>query len=398
MALTASSGSAFSYFEPSVIYGEDSRLDYFEISNPRVRQLTDSVPAFFRASDFELTNQSARFSAPTYQKYQDLCSDQPFLNQPTAAFCTGALIASDLVVTAGHCVKTDEDCHDTRLGFDYRMNSQQEAPQSIRLENLYSCKRIISRKFFRTGVDYAIIQLDRPVRGRAPLKLNLSGSSMRLGSELFLLGYPVGLPVKLSDRARVRQMNAGFFITNADAFSGNSGSPVFNPSTLEIEGLLVRGDGDFDLDRSRSCFVERRCTETGCGGESATLASVLRFPLSWKAPQPQIEEGAANGYATDGRAWLRTVIRVPSALIAHHFALSIEVYSRADRRFELVHQFSLPKEPYGGQFGFEIPFSIGDPGLLELGSVKGRITLSMDGRPIDSEVIPIIATRPDRVR
>ena len=61
---------------------------------------------------------------------------------------------------------------------------------------------------------------------------------------------------------------SGHFVANLDAYGGNSGSPVFNSDTHEVEGVLVRGDTDFVL--QGGCRVSLVCPTTGCRGEDCT--------------------------------------------------------------------------------------------------------------------------------
>ena len=65
----------------------------------------------------------------------------------------------------------------------------------------------------------------------------------------------------------------GYFVANLDTYGGNSGSPVFNSDTHEVEGILVRGERDFV--QAGGCTVSLVCPDTGCRGEDCTR--VTRF-------------------------------------------------------------------------------------------------------------------------
>ncbi|MBC7171155.1 MAG: trypsin-like serine protease, partial [Polyangiaceae bacterium] len=52
-----------------------------------------------------------------------LCPDERYATQPSSAFCSGALVAPDLVLTAGHCVRTQAACDDTALVFGFAMEA-----------------------------------------------------------------------------------------------------------------------------------------------------------------------------------------------------------------------------------------------------------------------------------
>jgi len=110
-------------------------------------------------------------------------------------------------------------------------------------DNLYKCKNVV---FATLGgeEDYAIIQLDRKVVGREPLKLRKSGK-INKDQSIFVMGHPSGLPLKYADGAKVFSHEGAYFSTNLDTFGGNSGSPVFNLETYEVEGILVRGNQDY---------------------------------------------------------------------------------------------------------------------------------------------------------
>jgi hypothetical protein len=112
----------------------------------------------------------------------------------------------------------------------------------------------------RSGEDYAIIELDREVLDREPVRLNLD-SIARKDDRLLIMGHPMGLPLKVASNARVIKNGKKFFATNLDSFQGNSGSPVFNVNTGEVEGILVRGKAD--TLRANSCSKINYCDENG---------------------------------------------------------------------------------------------------------------------------------------
>jgi V8-like Glu-specific endopeptidase len=77
------------------------------------------------------------------------------------------------------------------------------------------------------------------------------------------------LPLKVAENAFVRDnSNSSYMTCNLDTYGGNSGSPVFNSETHEVEGILVRGETDFEP--SGNCNVSLVCPTTGCRGEDVT--------------------------------------------------------------------------------------------------------------------------------
>jgi hypothetical protein len=94
---------------------------------------------------------------------------------------------------------------------------------------------------------------------------------------VYVIGHPVGLPTKFADGANVRNNNnESFFVCNLDTYGGNSGSPVFNSSTHELEGILVRGETDFIVTEN-GCRKSNVCPQNDpnfvCRGEDCTRST-----------------------------------------------------------------------------------------------------------------------------
>lgn len=198
------------------------------------------------------------------------CPTVRFAKQPSLSYaCTGFLVGPDLIATAGHCMvntgesrnETETYCKSFSWLFDYNETLN---PESVNPENHYTCKRVIyavkdERAPFR---DYALVQLSRPVTGRAIPKLN--SAPLRSTDVFSMIGHPFGLPSKLSRNARVlkNDLSRGSFLTNLDAFEGNSGSPVFN-SKNEVVGILVGGTPSMNTVTTGRCEVLNKCSDQG---------------------------------------------------------------------------------------------------------------------------------------
>ncbi|MFN8369247.1 MAG: hypothetical protein U0T83_01345 [Bacteriovoracaceae bacterium] len=69
-----------------------------------------------------------------------------------------------------------------------------------------------------------------------------------------MIGSPLGLPVKVTDNGKIiSEIGEGRYGSDLDAFSGNSGSMVYNLDTQEVVGLLERGTADFVEDTEKKC-------------------------------------------------------------------------------------------------------------------------------------------------
>jgi hypothetical protein len=258
-----------------VIYGQDNRLDYYQVSNANATRLANSTAMLVRANQVTLQGDQAQIATVPYGQSLGLCPSEPFYAQEKSGFCSGFLVAPDVMVTAGHCVRSQESCDSVQFVFGFQMNSAADVPKSVPAAQVYKCKQLLHSIAESSGEDFAVIRLDRAVAGVAPLSLRREGT-LRQGEELLLIGYPWGLPLKVAGGGNVRAVKEKFFVGNLDAFKGNSGSAVFNASSGEVEGVLVRGEFDFVL--KNGCSVSKICADDACQGEDVTrIDRVLPF-------------------------------------------------------------------------------------------------------------------------
>jgi V8-like Glu-specific endopeptidase len=270
IATAASVAHGNTTIDAKVIYGADNRRDYYAETNPQIQALADSTVALIFKESLRASGDRVAISGRSYGASNMLCTSEPFYDQSAAAFCSGFLVAPNTMVTAGHCITNNDDCAGVAFVFGYRYNSATEAPSEVSASEVYSCKRVVHTQHPNAGADFAVVELDRPVVGHQPLAVRQSGS-VQVGDELVVIGHPSGLPTKIADGAKVRTSSAGtgYFVANLDTYGGNSGSAVFNAKTLEVEGILVRGEADFKPSPKR-CYVSNTCTNDGCRGEDVT--------------------------------------------------------------------------------------------------------------------------------
>lgn len=261
MALLLSSWSVAS----AVVFGEDDRHEVYEMP-PDLQAMARAV-AVKVPQDFVAEGGGYYAGVPLSRNY---CSSNRFSDQillPAHA-CTAFLVKPDVLVTAGHCIKPNEDlCGPTgnfRYVFDYRKKSAGDNVYTqITGQNIYKCKAILGRRLEDFGdVDYAVIQLDRPVLDRQPLALELS-RSVALGDSVFAIGYPTGLPEKITTHGSILEIkNSKAFGNDLDLFSGNSGSPILDVKTGKV--VAINSHGESDWVRNGSCKIVKNCEVGKC--------------------------------------------------------------------------------------------------------------------------------------
>jgi V8-like Glu-specific endopeptidase len=177
----------------------------------------------------------------------NLCPEERFRNQPSAANCSGTLVAPDVIMTAAHCYDlAKQTCKDYVWVFDYKVAKENQATVTVSSDKVYECQEVILKEMnLKEGFDHALIKLKRKVTDRDFAQFRSSGT-IAVKDSLVLIGHPSGLPTKISGDAFVLEVLKNSFLTNVDAFSINSGSGVFNATTGEVEGILSSGRADYD--------------------------------------------------------------------------------------------------------------------------------------------------------
>ena len=276
------------------IYGVDDRNETYDIKDARARALIDASLALVERADLQETADGHwKLRTSSYQREYNLCSSETFASQPLGCFCSGVLVAPDVVATAGHCVKGKADLDHIRFVFGFRMVDADTPRTTFPADDVYRGKEVIGRRYTADRTDWALVRLDRPVVDRKPVAFRAEGK-VKSDEPVFVIGHPCGLPQKIARGARVRSnAPASYFVANLDTYGGNSGSPVFSAKSYKLEGLLVRGQTDFVS--TGSCYVSMAYPTTGAGGEDVTRTT------EWTASMQRAGKTGAEKKATGAR-------------------------------------------------------------------------------------------------
>lgn len=264
------------------IYGDDNRrlVSELEDSETSLKELSRAVLA--QVPRWRVTSEdkfSYTIATKSLEKGLNFCADEKFASLPLVSSCSAFLIAPDLMLTAGHCVKDKFDCQKNFWVLDFNDDLGFAADGSnvrIDKQNVVTCEKLISMQE-NSRLDYALIKINRKVDDRKNFSIRKIGKVSN-DANLSVIGHPMGLPKIIAGEARIRNNSLPFtFSTNADTFSGNSGSPVVNAETHQVEGILIRGDSDFSMDLDLGCNRAYHCSNNECKGETVLRTTELPF-------------------------------------------------------------------------------------------------------------------------
>jgi len=261
--------------KPRVIYGLDDRMDYFESNDSLMKELSRSTAVQILNHSLDEVNGEYKLKAQML-KDGGMCESERFANQPVPGNCSGFLIAEDLLVTAGHCIRQESDCENHFWVFDFINFESENKDFTFNKDQVVRCKKIVSReKNPSTMNDFAVLKLEKKIY-RRPFSIRTTGT-MSPDTVFTVLGYPSGLPLKITTAGVLRSNDhQNYFVINADTYGGNSGSAVVDTKTGMVEGILVRGDQDYEQN-SDACYASVKRQENGGRGEDATRITNIKF-------------------------------------------------------------------------------------------------------------------------
>lgn len=184
-------------------------------------------------------------SSTTFKAVYKLDVPFPFADEPVlpGAF-TGFVGSERRLVTAKHCIDDPRTLPHLRAWFGFTAARAAGGVLTIPDEELYDLDPEVFVQGEGEEGDWSVLGLMRPVDGSRVPRLRREGEPPS-GTRLHMIGHPRGLPRKVVGSGVVRASAGGStFQAALDAYGGESGAPVFNATTHEIEGIHVRGPGD----------------------------------------------------------------------------------------------------------------------------------------------------------
>jgi hypothetical protein len=273
-----------------LVYGADDRREYFEVDDAQVRaRVASSAAVLVPKTALAHTERGIEVRAQSWGEVAHLCPDEPFADQPAAAFCSAVLVDHDLLLTSGHCTRA---YHPSDLvavfGYYYAVAG------SLRLtaDDLYPVVEIVDEALdpadSHPGLDHAFLRLARPVaHPRGPAPVHISPDALHQGASLVAISAVGGVPLKVDTGGVISATGAPWFdhfSASTDTARGSSGGGAFDES-LTLLGVLARGGEDLSP------------TESGC------------FAMYHRAPG----EGSEEEFTFAGAAIERLCARRPAA-------------------------------------------------------------------------------------
>jgi V8-like Glu-specific endopeptidase len=211
------------------------------------------VAIFQAASVNDNGDGTSTLNTENFGDSNDLCQTERFRDQPIGAFCSGFLVAPDIVATAGHCVNANT-LGSCRFVFGFYMESAASARLTISNQEIYRGIELLGRQELGTGPDWSVVRLDRPVTNHRVVSVRREGK-IADGQAVHVIGHPCGLPQKFAGGAAVRSNERRVFLSLIAHVRGNSGSPVLTAQpTRSRESwsggrliLLSRGTAPYPL-------------------------------------------------------------------------------------------------------------------------------------------------------
>jgi len=262
-----------------VIYGEDGRVELVDLDDGPLRDVAAArVVALMPSDAIVVHGDSVQLVAPTLGSADNLCPGERFADQPSAAVCSGILLDSQTVLTAGHCMRA-VSCDDVAFVFGYAIGPN-GAPPVLHAKDVYGCKEVLVRDDSQAAdgeqVDFSWVRLDRPVPTLAPdVVFRPASEALQMGEAVTVVGFGGGTPMKVDQGGRVadpRPREKDYFTSTSDTFHGDSGGPVFD-SQARLVGIEVRGRPDYVASPAGCNVASRLVDAPTVAGEESTYAA-----------------------------------------------------------------------------------------------------------------------------
>jgi len=146
--------------------------------------------------------------------------------------------------------------------------------------------------------------LDRKVEGQTIAVL--SKKDVYQGQSVYVIGHPLGLPLKVAPGGSVEDISKAYFTAKLNVFSGNSGSPVFDSVTHEVIGIVAHGDSvDFRPTKSGLVSAIYPNPDLSSNGSRCTRVSEFTDYLDFIFLEDELRRSVSRGLYPEGKKYLQ---------------------------------------------------------------------------------------------
>ena len=256
----------------TIIFGEDNRCDLADLPSKldfkfrkKVYRNSRGTGCLVLRESLELNpdKKSYKLITTSLHKSQWFSDVSPslkekFLSQTSVPNATGFVVSQDTILTAGHNLSRKINGIKERIPYseaffilDYMIHQDGFTDsKKIPAELVFELIPDQEDNYIDSSIaDWAIVKLK--TKGKIDLnkrKLNLKQEGVIDNTKLYVIGHPLGLPMKFADDSSIVNSPTGlpnFFHADLDTFYGNSGSPIFCAKEHKVVGILSGGRTDF---------------------------------------------------------------------------------------------------------------------------------------------------------
>ncbi|MGC4067970.1 MAG: serine protease [Polyangiaceae bacterium] len=222
----------------------------------------------------------------TWGELEGLCPNERFADQPSAAFCSGVLVESDLVLTSKHCISNRSSSNVRAVLGYYYLDETQLAIVKSGVHEVNAVISTSSDDDYPNTPDFAWLQLNKSTLTRtASTRILNPNTPVADGDMVITVNAGGGVPLKADVGGTVvnaRRQEADYFIASLDAFSGSSGGGVFTPAG-DLIGVVAQGSPDF-VGGASGCMTSARLSD---GAAQERIVYARRAVRSLCSAQPE---------------------------------------------------------------------------------------------------------------
>ncbi len=188
-----------------------------------------------------------------------------------ASVGTGAFIDSDIVLTAGHCLRRPEDGRDA-VGIDVLLAGTRST--ALKIQRITNQSQFHLSKNYTTykdvANDYGFIKMNDKSMGTAYGWFGTSTTKANMEDIFEIAGFPCDKDPKyplrmVTDSGQLSKIYTNVLEYSIDCFNGQSGSPIFNANRY-IVGVHTVGNRDAGYNRgprfSKEMLAQFRSLQT----------------------------------------------------------------------------------------------------------------------------------------